>query len=102
MSTTLTETFRAVPVGQSKLDGTSIDIKEIETQSLYTVDDLLFNRSQKNPNAPLVSYPATPRGCADYVHYTARDLDRFADHGAEKYHALGLSPEVCPSTVRNR
>lgn len=102
MSTTLTETSAAVPIGQSKLDGTSIDIKEIKAQSLYTIDDLVFHRSQTTPDVPLVSYPATPRGCADYVHYTARDLDQFADHGAEKYHALGLSPQVCPGTVPSR
>lgn len=62
---------------------------------MYTVDDLLFSRSQTIPDVPLVAYPATPRGQADYVHYTARDLDRFADHGASKYASLGLVSQVC-------
>lgn len=61
---------------------------------MYTVDDLLFNRSQTIPEVPLVAYPATPRGRADYVNYSARDLDRFADHGANKYASMGLAPQV--------
>jgi hypothetical protein len=61
---------------------------------MCTVDDLLFNQSQTIPDVPLVAYPATARGRSDYVHYTAKDLDRFADHGAQKYASLGLQPNV--------
>lgn len=61
---------------------------------MYTIDDLIFNRSQTIPDVPLVAYLATPRGRSDYVHYTARDLDRFADHGAKKYASLGLEHKV--------
>jgi hypothetical protein len=55
---------------------------------------LLFSRSQTIPDVPLVAYPETPRGRADYVRYTARDLDRFADHGAKKYASMGLVSQV--------
>lgn len=93
MSTTATETARTSALTTSKSDAQTIN--ESRSKTMYTVDDLLFNRSQTIPDVPLVAYPATARGRADYVHYTARDLDRFADHGASKYKSTGLLPQVC-------
>ncbi|KAB8300552.1 hypothetical protein EYC80_000712 [Monilinia laxa] len=66
--------------------------KAIPNRPLYTVDDLIYNRSQTIPDTPLVAYPGSLRGKSDYVHYTARDLDRFADHGANTYSSIGLTP----------
>ncbi|KUJ18380.1 acetyl-CoA synthetase-like protein [Mollisia scopiformis] len=77
----------------SKLDGADVAVNDVKTHALYTVDDLLFNRSRTIPDTPLVAYPASSRGRADYVHYTAQDLDRFADHSASKYASMGLVPE---------
>jgi hypothetical protein len=92
MSATLTAT-RHNATTSSKLDSSVVE-REVTTHALYTVDDLLFNRSQTIPDAPLVAYPVSPKGRADYVHYSAQDLDRFADHGADKYASMGLVPEV--------
>ncbi|CZR53066.1 related to nonribosomal peptide synthetase MxcG (component of the myxochelin iron transport regulon) [Phialocephala subalpina] len=91
MSATLTAT-RHNATTSSKLDSSVVE-REVTTHALYTVDDLLFNRSQTIPDAPLVAYPVSPKGRADYVHYSAQDLDRFADHGADKYASMGLVPE---------
>jgi hypothetical protein len=99
MSTTFTTT-RAIATAASKPDNVDVEINEIKTPMMYSVDDLLFNRSQTIPDIPLVGYPATARGRSDYVHYTARDLDRFADHGARKYASLGIEPKV--ETLSNR
>src|SRR5277367_194459 len=52
---------------------------------LYTVNDLLVQRALSSPNVPLLAYPASRKGADDYVHYTARDLDRFADEAAKAY-----------------
>ena len=93
MSTTVTEATRTNASTASKHDARTIN--ENKTKTMYTVDDLLFNRSQTIPDVPLVAYPATARGRADYIHYTARDLDRFAGHGASKYKSMGLLPRVC-------
>jgi hypothetical protein len=93
MSTTFTTT-KSISTTASTLDNLDVKVNEIKTPILYTVDDLLFNRSQTIPDVSLVAYPGTTRGRSDYVHYTARDLDRFADHGAQKYASLGLQPEV--------
>ena len=67
-------------------------------ETLYTINDLLLSRCRTIPDVPLVAYPG--KGKADYVHYTANDLDRFADEGAKKYVLMGLAPDddVCQST----
>lgn len=67
---------------------------ELGNTSLYTVDDLLFYRGQITPGLPLVAYPATARGTSDYIHYTASDLNRFANEGAKKFSSIGLTPGV--------
>jgi hypothetical protein len=97
MSTAFTTT-RSISTTASTLDNVDVKVTEIKTPILYTVDDLLFNRSQTIPDVPLVAYPGTARGRSDYVHYTVRDLDRFADHGAQKYASLGLQPKVFSHT----
>ncbi|ESZ94246.1 hypothetical protein SBOR_5380 [Sclerotinia borealis F-4128] len=86
-----TRTF-AVPVPQERLESSSQTAKAIPSRPLYTIDDLIYNRSQTIPDVPLVAYPGSSRGRSDYVHYTARDLDRFADHGANAYTSIGLVP----------
>jgi len=99
MSTTFTAT-RTLATATSKLDNLDVRVNGTKSQIMCTVDDLLFNQSQTIPDVPLVAYPATARGRSDYVHYTAKDLDRFADHGAQKYASLGLQPKV-PAPCQN-
>ncbi|KAL5322381.1 hypothetical protein ACEPPN_010354 [Leptodophora sp. 'Broadleaf-Isolate-01'] len=94
MSATVTTTVRGVGATQLNKYDTPIGVT---VRSLYTVDDLLYNRSQTIPDVPLVAYPATARSRADYVHYTAKDLDRFADHGARKFASMGLVPQSSAS-----
>lgn len=98
MSATLTT--RSVAVARPKHSG-SDGILGGMGRAMYTVDDLLFNRSQTIPDVALVAYPATGKSRADYIHYTAKDLDRFADYGAKKYASMGLIPQVrSPSTEK--
>jgi hypothetical protein len=93
MVTTFANTARLVGA-DPKLDRAGVAVREVKTTILYTIDDLVFNRSQTIPDVPLVAYPATAKGKSDYAHYTAKDLDRFADHGARKYTSMGLKPEA--------
>lgn len=65
-----------------------------ESDTLFTINDLLVNRANTIPDVPLVSYPATQGGLTDYVHYTAKALDSFAEEAAKKYLQLGLIPNV--------
>ena len=59
-----------------------------------TIDELLRKRAETHPNHPLLAYPKTFVGAADFVVYTARDLDRFADEVARKLQSNGLKPAV--------
>ncbi len=61
---------------------------------IFTIDDLLRERARLTPNVSLLAYPSSPKGTDDYNHYTARDLDRFADEAARKYIELGIPPKV--------
>ncbi|OLN97928.1 Iterative polyketide synthase CazM 2 [Colletotrichum chlorophyti] len=68
-------------------------VKPVEPIELRTVTDLLLRRVQEAPDVDVLAYPATARGKDDYVNYTAKDLDRFADEAARKYAQAGLLPE---------
>jgi acyl-CoA synthetase (AMP-forming)/AMP-acid ligase II len=59
-----------------------------------TIDELLRKRAETHPNQALLAYPKTFNGAADFVVYTARDLDRFADEVARKLQSNGLKPAV--------
>jgi hypothetical protein len=66
---------------------------------VYTVNDLLVQKALSSPDAPLLAYPGSLKGTDDYVHYTARDLDRFADEAAKAYIAMGVPVKVRASIV---
>ncbi|RDW71704.1 hypothetical protein BP5796_07738 [Coleophoma crateriformis] len=66
----------------------SVDSKKDE--SIYTITDLLVQRARHSPNVSLLAYPGSSKGTDDYVHHTARDLDRFADEAARKYMSMGI------------
>jgi hypothetical protein len=60
----------------------------------HTVDDLIQRRAKSHADTPLIAYPRSIRGCADFAEYTAKDLDRFADEIARGFHSQGLQPAV--------
>lgn len=66
-----------------------------DSDVLYTINDLLVHRARTAPDVPLVAYPASESGLTDYVQYTARMLDGFAEGTARAYLRLGLAPGVC-------
>ncbi|KAL8377138.1 hypothetical protein RB595_008015 [Gaeumannomyces hyphopodioides] len=68
------------------------------TAHLNCVDDLIRERASTIPDAPLITYPNSPVRCADWVEYTARDLDTFADEAAKELTGRGLMPKERKST----
>ncbi|KAL2882794.1 hypothetical protein SGCOL_002006 [Colletotrichum sp. CLE4] len=68
-------------------------VETVKPIELNTVTDLLLKRVDEAPDVDVLAYPATARGRDDYVNYTAKDLDRFADEAARKYAQAGLLPE---------
>ncbi|OCK87203.1 uncharacterized protein K441DRAFT_595033 [Cenococcum geophilum 1.58] len=76
----------------------SAAVNEIKYSSINTIDELLISRVKTGLNASLFAYPATLRGKSDYISYTAKDLDRFADKAARKFASLSLIPEHSSAT----
>lgn len=64
------------------------------TDHFTTVDDLIRDRAATIPDTPLITYPNSRTRCADWVEYTARDLDAYADEAAKELSRLGLNPKV--------
>jgi hypothetical protein len=61
---------------------------------IHTINDLLLERATTIPDQPLVGYPASSRGVDDYVYYSAKDLDRFADGAVQNLVHQGLPRHV--------
>ncbi|KAI6503945.1 putative NRPS-like protein biosynthetic cluster [Pyricularia oryzae] len=68
------------------------------TDHFTTVDDLIRDRAATIPDTPLITYPNSRTRCADWVEYTARDLDAYADEAAKELSRLGLNPKHRKST----
>lgn len=60
-------------------------------QTPYVLDDVLRNLVRDAPDEPLVGYPKSAHGTADYVYYTPSDLDRFANGAVKEYKLAGLA-----------
>lgn len=67
----------------------------------YTIDDVLRKLIRDAPDEPLVGYPESSHGVADYVYYTPRDLDGFANGAVQEYKKAGL-PEVIRFCIPGR
>jgi hypothetical protein len=92
MSATLTKSISSPSFPTSKVSKPANARSSLT--KISTINELLINRADTIPDTPLVAYPASARGSRDYVNYTAKDLDRFADEAAIKLTALGLQLQV--------
>ena|SRR5580700_4707011 len=72
----------------------AVGVKQVQEPPIRTINELLVQRARCMPDAVLLAYPSSAKGIDDYVHYTARDLDRFADEAAKAYMLLGIPPKV--------
>jgi len=87
----------AVSTGATKslgIDRVDTSVEDFKTNRLYTIDDLIVDRATTSPNVPVLGYPASARGRADYVFYSNSDLDRFADEAARNLISSGLHSNV--------
>jgi hypothetical protein len=90
-----------IPSQMNSKSFTTSTVKEVATQGHKedpsiprTIDELLRSRAETHPNSALLAYPKSSRGVADFVTYTARDLDRFAEAVARKLQKNGLRAAV--------
>jgi hypothetical protein len=71
----------------------------IKEDSINSINDFIVHQAQTIPNTPLIGYPGSELGAADFVDYTAGDLDAFADEAAKYLSQLGLRPKVRPTSL---
>ncbi|KAM5344199.1 hypothetical protein ACJ41O_012736 [Fusarium nematophilum] len=65
---------------------------------INSVNDFIVHQAQTIPDTPLIAYPASELGAADFVNYTAKDLDVFADEAAKLLASQGLVPKASRSS----
>lgn len=63
-------------------------------EQINSINDFILHQARTIPDTPLLEYPGTELGAADFVAYTARQLDEFADEAAKNLARQGLKPSV--------
>lgn len=65
-----------------------------KTDTINSINDFILHQAQSIPDTPLIAYPGSKLGAADFVNYSAKDLDIFADEAAKALSSQGLVPKV--------
>src|SRR4051794_30330521 len=94
MTATMLSTVSTGATKSLSIDRADPPVEEFKINRLYTIDDLIIDRASSSPNTPVLGYPASARGRADYVYYSNSDLDRFADEAARSLISSGLHSNV--------
>lgn len=91
-------TLTSIFVGQPGLEPTkspAVTEAAVATPGkINSITDFMVYQAQTIPETPLIAYPATENGASDFVDYTARELDAFADEAARWLSRQGLRPTV--------
>ena len=61
---------------------------------INSITDFIVYQAQRIPDTPLIAYPNSANGASDFVDYTAKQLDSFADEAAKELTRQGLRPSV--------
>jgi hypothetical protein len=62
--------------------------------ALFTYDQMIRQRAIDIDQTPLIAYPKSQYGVADYEAITGEQLNRFVDGGAKALMKAGLEPVV--------
>ncbi|KAJ3526856.1 hypothetical protein NM208_g10983 [Fusarium decemcellulare] len=66
-------------------------------EKINCINDFMLHQARSIPDTPLIAYPASELGASDFVNYTAKDLDAFADEAAKALASQGLVPKAAKS-----
>lgn len=72
----------------------NLDFQPEKEEEINSINDFIVRQAQSIPDKPLIAYPASELGASDFVSYTAKDLDNFADEAAKALTSQGLVPKV--------
>ncbi|KAF7555248.1 hypothetical protein G7Z17_g2275 [Cylindrodendrum hubeiense] len=70
----------------------------IEPDKINSINEFLVFQAQSIPDTPLIAYPSSKLGASDFVDYTAKQLDDYADSAAKALNSQGLKPTKLRST----
>jgi hypothetical protein len=62
--------------------------------TLFTYDQMIRQRALDTDQTPLIAYPKSQYGVADYETVSGQQLNRFVDGGAKALIKAGLKPVV--------
>jgi hypothetical protein len=69
----------------------------LKPQTIYTFDQVIRERASDDDQSPLIAYPKSKLGVADYEVFTGKQLDRLVDGAAKALLEAGLRSLVrCP------
>lgn len=80
----------------------------VTPSKINSITDFIVYQAQIIPDTPLIAYPNSTHGASDFVDYTAKKLDSFAEKAAKELTRQGLRPSVsrithadicCPSIL---
>ena len=57
----------------------------VDLSSFHLLHDVFRARAADPVQVPLLAFPRSPRGAADFEYFTGKDLDRFTDEAAWYY-----------------
>lgn len=63
---------------------------DVGVQTIYTYDEVIRSRALDEDQVPLVAYPKSKLGIADYEFFTGKQLDRLVDGAAKALIKSGL------------
>ena len=67
---------------------------DVGVQTIYTYDEVIHSRALDDVQVPLIAYPKSKLGIADYEFFTGKQLDRLVDGAAKALINSGLSSLV--------
>ncbi|PNH39895.1 hypothetical protein VD0004_g7021 [Verticillium dahliae] len=67
-------------------------VSSSKPDKINSINDFILHQAQSIPDTPLIAYPRSDQGSADWGDYTAKDLDTFTDEAAKELAGLGLRP----------
>lgn len=68
-----------------------------QPDKINSINDFILHQARALPDTPLLAYPRSELGAADFADYTSKQLDTYADEASKHLSSLGLRPFVSVS-----
>lgn len=76
-------------------DNVVVSSTRVDANQISSINDFIKYQATHIPESVVIAYPGSDYGASDFVDYTMRQLDEFADEAARSLTKIGLKPSVC-------